>query len=221
MSLILEALRKSEAERRRGDLPDLRAELPPPIPSRRSSLRRSLPWIAAVVALCIAVALLWHPWSRGTTTPEAAPVATAPAPSETVRLQPRPVIVARPAPAPTVESGKPPKPLPEAVVATPSPPPAATTTPEPEASATTTTPPPLVADAETPVNALPAELRKELPPLELSMHMWDPDPSRRFVILDGERHGEGDSVGPMRIRRIDADGVLFDWQGRALRLPLR
>ena len=53
------------------------------------------------------------------------------------------------------------------------------------------------------------------------MHMWNPDPSRRFVILDGERHGEGDSVGPMRIRRIDADGVLFDWQGRAQRLPLR
>ena len=74
---------------------------------------------------------------------------------------------------------------------------------------------------ETPINALPADLRKELPPLELSMHMWDPDPARRFVILDGARHGEGDSVGPMRIRRIDADGVLFDWQGRALRLPLR
>ena len=30
MSLILEALRKSEAERRRGDAPDLRVELPPP-----------------------------------------------------------------------------------------------------------------------------------------------------------------------------------------------
>jgi general secretion pathway protein B len=53
------------------------------------------------------------------------------------------------------------------------------------------------------------------------MHMWDPDPAKRFVILDGERHVEGDSVGPMRIRRIDAQGVLFDWQGRAIRLPLR
>ena len=74
---------------------------------------------------------------------------------------------------------------------------------------------------ETPVNALPADLRKALPPLQLSMHMWDPDPAKRFVILDGERHIEGDSVGPMRIRRIDADGVLFDWEGRSIRLPLR
>ena len=51
--------------------------------------------------------------------------------------------------------------------------------------------------------------------------MWDADPAKRFVILDGERYAEGDNVGPMRIRRIDADGVLFDWQGRLVRLPLR
>ena len=221
MSLILEALRKSEAERRRGDLPDLRAELPPPVAAKRAPLRRALPWIFAIAMTGIAIALLWHPWSRGTTTPEPAPVATAPAPSETVRLQPRPAIAARPRPAPAVESGKPPKPQPEAIVATPAPPPEATTTPEPDAPTATAPPPPDAADAETPINALPADLRKELPPLELSMHMWDPDPARRFVILDGARHGEGDSVGPMRIRRIDADGVLFDWQGRALRLPLR
>jgi hypothetical protein len=104
-------------------------------------------------------------------------------------------------------------------------PPAATPIPEPAsppAPAAEVAPPPVPsADAETAVNALPADLRKALPPLQLSMHMWDPDPARRFVILDGERHVEGDSVGPMRIRRIDAQGVLFDWQGRAIRLPLR
>ena len=83
-------------------------------------------------------------------------------------------------------------------------------------------PPPAPAtDTETTVNALPADLRKALPPLQLSMHMWDPDPAKRFVILDGERYSEGDSIGPMQIRRIDASGVLFDWQGRAVRLPLR
>jgi general secretion pathway protein B len=41
MSLILEALRKSEAERRRGQSPDLYAELPPP--SRRAT-KHVLPW---------------------------------------------------------------------------------------------------------------------------------------------------------------------------------
>ncbi|MFC3813859.1 general secretion pathway protein GspB [Lysobacter sp. GCM10012299] len=43
MSLILDALRKSEAERRRGQAPDLYAELPPLVP--RTATRRPLwPW---------------------------------------------------------------------------------------------------------------------------------------------------------------------------------
>src|SRR5262245_13450732 len=41
MSLILEALRKSEAERRRGQPPDLFADLPP---ASRRTARRSPPW---------------------------------------------------------------------------------------------------------------------------------------------------------------------------------
>lgn len=59
MSLILEALRKSEAERRRGESPGLRAELPP-APARP---RRGMPawsWAAlAAVALALALVLLW------------------------------------------------------------------------------------------------------------------------------------------------------------------
>jgi general secretion pathway protein B len=58
MSLILEALRKSEAERRRGRAPDLHAELPP----TRARNRRMPPpwlWIAATVALLLVAMLLW------------------------------------------------------------------------------------------------------------------------------------------------------------------
>lgn len=222
MSLILEALRKSEAERRRGDLPDLRAELPPPIAGKRISLPRTLPWIVAIVAICIVAALLLHPWPRATAPVEPTVAATQASPPETVRLQshPQPAVdTQRPAPTAPVERQPPPKPQPTAVVAAPAPPPPATAaTVEP---ASVAAPPPATADTETSINALPADLRKALPPLQLSMHMFDPDPEKRFVILDGERYSEGDSVGPMRIRRIDADGVLFDWQGRALRLPLR
>jgi general secretion pathway protein B len=55
MSLILEALRKSEAERRRGQAPDLRTELPPVAPPRAQVLP---PWSWAVFA----VALLGLAW---------------------------------------------------------------------------------------------------------------------------------------------------------------
>ena len=55
MSLILEALRKSEAERRRGDAPDLRVELPPPAPPKR----RLAP-LAWIVAGTLLAAIVWY-----------------------------------------------------------------------------------------------------------------------------------------------------------------
>lgn len=67
---------------------------------------------------------------------------------------------------------------------------------------------------------LPAEQRKQLPPLRISMHMWDQDPARRFVIIDGARLREGDRVGDAVIEQITADSVLLDWNGRRLHLPL-
>ncbi len=58
MSLILEALRKSEAERRRGDAPDLRVELPPPVPPKRRVAPTA--WIAGGALLAaIALVALW------------------------------------------------------------------------------------------------------------------------------------------------------------------
>jgi general secretion pathway protein B len=218
MSLILEALRKSEAERRRGEMPDLRAELPPPVASQRTQVRRALPWIAVVVALGIALLLGFNLASRDTAKAPNRPPATTPAPVESVRMQPRAVIAQTP-PTPRIVEREAPKKQSAPPVTTPIPPPQIA--PPPAPTAEIPPPPAPSAATETSINALSADLRKALPPLQLSMHMWNPDPAKRFVILDGERHVEGDSIGPMRIRRIDADGVLFDWQGRAVRLPLR
>lgn len=66
MSLILEALRKSEAERRRGQAPDLRTELPPVAPPRAHALPR---WRWAVPALVL-LALAWLLLARPGTEPE-------------------------------------------------------------------------------------------------------------------------------------------------------
>jgi general secretion pathway protein B len=68
---------------------------------------------------------------------------------------------------------------------------------------------------------LSAAERKSLPPLKVSMHMWDGDPARRFVIVDGNRLVEGDRVGDAVVTAITADGVLLDWNGRRLKLPIR
>jgi len=55
MSLILEALRKSEAERRRGQVPDLHAELPPAARPARPA-RSAWPWLAVAVVAVVAMA---------------------------------------------------------------------------------------------------------------------------------------------------------------------
>ncbi|MBJ6980029.1 general secretion pathway protein GspB [Luteimonas sp. MC1895] len=84
MSLILEALRKSEAERRRGDAPDLRVELPPPAPAKRRIPPKV--WFAcAAVLAALAVVVLWpgsdvrDAGAAQDADPAAASVATAPA----------------------------------------------------------------------------------------------------------------------------------------------
>lgn len=120
------------------------------------------------------------------------------------------------------------------------PPPASTTSPTTAAApptspasspATTTTAPPPSPAAPKPLPALPAndrptalgdldaEVRRQLPPLKLSMHFWNDDPQRRFVILDGQRVREGDTLGELVIERIDRDDVVLSWRGARLRLP--
>ncbi|MGH8084675.1 MAG: general secretion pathway protein GspB [Lysobacter sp.] len=79
MSLILEALRKSEAERRRGQVPGLHVELPPAAQSARSR-RAPWPWLVALAVLAITAAT----WLlRDGEAP--APSAGAPSPTSTER----------------------------------------------------------------------------------------------------------------------------------------
>src|SRR5690606_25468116 len=59
MSLILEALRKSEAERRRGEAPDLRVELPPVASPRRAAVPAWAGIAGVALVLLAALALLW------------------------------------------------------------------------------------------------------------------------------------------------------------------
>ena len=56
MSLILEALRKSEAERRRGQAPDLYAELPPVARMQRQPMPL---WLWVIVGVAAFAIVLW------------------------------------------------------------------------------------------------------------------------------------------------------------------
>jgi len=237
MSLILEALRKSEAERRRGEVPSVYSELPAPRRSPKLRFKRTSAW---VLVASIGLATLWGVralLTPASDTPTAAdarlakPVAASPAPRlpSVAHLTPatrsaaasaaaakRPWI---PAPSPIDDSTTTPATTP--AIAEPEIAPLARA---PATRAAPTIAPPAVAPANDDMlrlSDLDPDSRKALPPLKLSMHMWNSDPSQRFVILDGNRVREGDRIGDAVVTAITSDGVVLDWNGRQLKLPIR
>lgn len=60
--------------------------------------------------------------------------------------------------------------------------------------------------------ALPPELRAELPAIVLDTHRWHVDPAQRFVILQGRRIEEGGVAGrDLWLREIRKDGAVFQF----------
>lgn len=222
MSLILEALRKSEAERRRMQAPNVFIESPPsPAVGRPGSLL-----FAGV--LCIAVVFAIGTWlgTRGTqrTIPVPAlartgaiahPMRSADALPPVAHLAPStrvaPLVTAKP-PAPATRT-PPPQPPQRPQPTLSEPPVASTPAPSPSSAKTTR-------DALSLSDLTIAE-RQALPPLKLSMHLWNADPAQRFVILDGNRLHEGDRVGDAVVGSIVPDGVILEWSGRRIKLPIR
>ena len=211
MSLILEALRKSEAERRRGNTPDVAMELPPaPLRTRNTTPAWLWPLLLAAI---VVVALAW--WLAGrrddaaatapavdAVTVEAAPVAGAPA------VVPRtPVAVPATTAAAPAQATETPEPAVVAapVVANPQPAPPPVREPTPPPSF----PPPVPVPAATSMSGV-----------KLSMHMWDASADKRFVILNGQRMGEGDRNGDVQVVAIERDGVVVERDGQRARVPL-
>lgn len=241
MSLILEALRKSEAERRRGQSPDLYAELPPVARMQRQPLPIWLWLVIVVAALAMVLWLLYSlrqppaPAAIATTASDLAAGDighTAASNADAPRVKPStaytpPVRTIQPARNPTPDVATTPSP----VVAPPPPAPAAAPDTAAVAPTPIAAPEPLPAppppapiagnDNLLQLADLSAEERKQLPPLKLSMHMWNDAPAQRFVIIDGHRLAEGDRIGDVVLEAIRTDGVVLDWNGRRFKLPIR
>ncbi|MFZ5638310.1 MAG: general secretion pathway protein GspB [Pseudomonadota bacterium] len=249
MSLILDALRKSEAARRRSETPDLFSSMPQATESTRALAGWPLWAFGAAGALAL-LAALWLIAGRG---PETAPndpaavvdassasppVATnAPPPADASLSPPPPMpgpapMTTSPIPPPTpsanigpASSANPPTPAP-AIATTPTtaptprpvaPPPPTPAVDSPPAAAALPSPPPATGRIAS-LAELDPETRKQLPPLKLSMHLWNDAAEQRFVILDGQRLKEGDVLGELVVERITRDGVVLVWRGARLRL---
>ncbi|HET6724553.1 MAG TPA: general secretion pathway protein GspB [Gammaproteobacteria bacterium] len=195
MSLLLDALRRSEHERQQTLKTRLGRSGPAPAP-----VRPRAPWawaIALLVCVNLGLIALWTTRSKP----------AAPPPD-------KPASVSVPAQQPVVRS--------LAQEATLDVPPAATTSaPQRTIAAKTESAPPAGDDAQ-PLDTLPQSVQQDLPELRMQVHVYSADPAKRFVMFDMKRYREGDTLasGP-KIIRITREGVVLQYQGRTFLLPNR
>lgn len=273
MSLLLDALRKADRERRSGQPLNPFDEPPPPDtpraepraaavqPSKPAGSQRAL--LAVLWGILIAVLLLaLVVWQRAPNVGKAASELAAPTPMPTAALAPAPstapaTLDAAPPPATLdrFESAETPE-TPETLysldaLAMPAlqpvdtPPPAtvasvparvvteaaadeAAVTPTPSsaflpplAEVPVSTPPPAAAPPPplprdvTPRRDLPAAVRDRIPDYAIDVHVYNDDPARRFILIRGERFGEGSTLeGGHRLLEIAPRGLVIDVDGQ-------
>jgi general secretion pathway protein B len=226
MSLILEALRKSEHERQREAGPAL-AMVPESRPERRSP--KWLPVLVVLLALNIVVLAAVLLRDSG---PEPAAVTTAPPPAaapaepaqQTAAGQAAEATVATPLPLPEKPTRHEVRPLttelPPASGSARAAPAPATTTSSPAARTTSAAPADSTAtateDARLPRFAdLVVRGELNVPHMHLDIHVYSGDPAERFVFINMRRYNEGNATqeGP-KVERITRTGVVMNYQGQ-------
>lgn len=194
MSLILDALKKSEQERRRERGPDLQTihqVTPLALPVRG----KNLGWL---VLLVVNVALLSVWWFQRPAAQPAAQVVAAPVGVSTASVESAPVASTPVEGAPTASASNAPvheevpqytRIEPQAVVA------------QPQIAATV----PIEEFAD-----LPPDVRATLPAMTFSFHVYSENPQSRTIIINNVRLREGDEVSAgVRLERITEDGVVL------------
>lgn len=201
MSLILDALRKSERTRQQSLTGQLGAGETPPPPARLV-----LPWtlllgiLLSVNAVVLAL-FFWRSDKEPAPTPAVAAVQTQAAP---YHPDVRPLSGEAPATTASGESRAPSLPATPAVPAA--------------------VPAPVVArnsSADLPnYDNLPADVRQSLPPLHLDVHGYAAKPEDRFVVINLQHYRIGDGIpGGLTVVDIVPQGVILESNGTRFLLP--
>jgi general secretion pathway protein B len=222
MSFILDALRKSDAERQRAATPGL-ADVR--YAARRS--RRNL-WMPVLVLVLIANMLFMGiQWYRGQSATPAAPVAApgavpavaAPVPASGIRPLAREAELGEPEPGVAEPEALPAepttRPMPAPVARLPPPPMEAEADllpapPKPKGASRITEGPQLPSAAD-----LIAAGTLSTPALNLDLHVYSASPAGRFVIINGRKYKDGAQLteGPV-VKSITEEGVILENQGK-------
>jgi len=240
MSFILDALKKSESDRQRQTGPALfEAQIAPPRP-------RVPLWSIIVAALLGVNALIFGGWLLLRSGHPAVPLATTavPAGSAVPAIPATPGLPAAGTAGAGVATAAEPAPVPHRPSA-PRDPELAALDGAPDAAAPGTASPgnsapaddaPAVVPATAPRDVAPGvriqstslptrdELHSPaiaaLPELRLDLHVYDPSPAKRFVLINMHRLREGESLPEgVRVEHITADGAELEYQGQRFLLP--
>jgi general secretion pathway protein B len=234
MSYILDALRKSDQQRQRGATPSLMT-VPATVAAPKQP-RFLLNSVLAAVLICAGMVVGWlRPWQTAQPLPAAEPGATQPIAAGPGLTEPWPPAVLPEMPG-QLGQEEPPQPSASAAAQAAFPsadvPAFAGKEPPPAQSQAVAAVPreavmPLpdklapVAPASAgqgqgvmALGDLPVSIRKEIPDLSISMHVYASDPGERHVMINGEMLGQGESLAPgLRLEQITPDGVILGYKG--------
>lgn len=218
MSLILDALRKADAERERGSVPSLHsqpvvshsAEKPPSANAGPSWL-----WIAIGVALGLLAAALWVMLGRNAPAPSTATANAVPASPSTPMVTPTPV-----APAAANVAPSPPVFTDTQNVAEPAPWPKPDERKNPRAATKGDAQVPTLGNvppAAAPIYSreqLPPDVRSALPQFAIGGSVYSKDPTARSLIVNGQLYRERDRLTQdLSLEEIKLKAAVFSFRG--------
>ena len=222
MSLILDALRKADAERERGSVPSLHSQPVVPASAEQPPQPRGRPnwiWIAVGIAVGLTGAAAWFMLGRN------APQATAPLARQELPQPAAPVLTlaptAAPAAAPTVDV-RPPAAAPADLqgVAEPAPwrqPDERKAPAENAPAARPAASPAAPAAVDSNVysrDQLPPNVRAEVPQLAIGGSMYSATPAARSLIVNGQLYREKDRLTQdLSLEEIRLKGAIFSFRG--------
>lgn len=221
MSMLLDALKKSEQQRRLGAKPDIHSAVDEPAGRASEPLGRWLPVVLVVVAVLV---MAWFGWRQFAPPPATVDVdapalaergTAAPAtPDETESATPPQAAAAGPRTPVETYSAPPPAASPGPAAATPAmPPPSAIPVRQAARPAPSPTPPASGEPYRPAVMSyweLPQGVRDGLPQFRVTVLVYAEDPADRFLLVNGVRLKEKDELqAGVVLDEIRRDGAVF------------
>lgn len=217
MSYILDALRKSEQERRPGSaLGMIRKDPGPATLPPRSIALYAAPVLGAIALAVGAYLLIARPFASAPSvavSAETAPKVEEPAPTASVPK------VATVAPVTKAPTPPPVRDLVEQTRVTPKP------TPRPQAPPAISASLPAAAPASTAndvrlLRVMPPDFQKSLPEMVVNIHVYAANQAERILYINNRQYQAGDKVrDDVVVEEIVEDGAVLNFRGQRFKLP--